>query len=411
MLNLAPMQTKRPSPDHDVLIARQPIYNKSMGVFGYELLFRSAEGGTKGLKPTQATAQVLSSAILDFGLDELVLNRKAAINVTRAYLDVISDIQLPSKQTILDLPDGMSIDENLLARLKDLRSAGYGISVGGLKSLKEPRLLTLATIFRVDVNKVKASKLDALVRFLRRYNNLSLQALKIETMQEFRFYCDQGFDYLQGYFLSRPREYISRDLPANKLAIFQLLATVHDFNAPIEKLEQQISHDVSLSYKLLRLVNSPFFGGCQDVGSVKQAIVRLGRSEIRKWVSLVSLSAMSDEPIATVEVAILRAKLCELLAEKANLPMDKYFTVGMFSALDLLMRQPIKSILDKLPLDEDVNTAILERRGILGNALTCALAIENAQWSKIDFVNLGPEVLSEIYRQAIRWTNEVIEHV
>jgi EAL and modified HD-GYP domain-containing signal transduction protein len=269
-------------------------------------------------------------------------------------------------------------------------------------------LLPLASIFRIDVQKVNASKLDVLIKILRRHENLALQALKIETMKEYRFYCDKGFDYLQGYFLCKPRVYVSRDLPANKLAILQLLASVHNVDTPIQELEQQITRDVSLSYKLLKLVNSPFFGFVSKVDSIKRMIVVLGRNEIRRWVSLVALSGTNGESAALMEIAVLRAKICELLAEKAGLPKDSYFTAGMFSALDILMKRPMKSILAKLPLSEAIKAAILERQGMMGDALACALAIENAQWSEIHFENLDRNELSEIYRHAIQWTDSVM---
>lgn len=396
------------STEQEVMVARQPIYNSRMGVFGYELLFRSPGGNNKGLKPTEATAQVLTSTIMDFGLEKFVHNRMAVINVTRAFIDVIQEVQLPPDQIILDIPNNLAIDAKLVARLKELRSAGYGISIGGLLNLKNPQLLPIANIFRIDVQRIRVNQLDALIKILRRYENLSLQALKIETMEEYRSYCDKGFDYLQGFFLSKPRVYVSRDLSVNKLAILQLLATVHNVDTPIEELEENITHDVSLSYKLLKLVNSPFFGVASEVASIKRAIVLLGRDEIRRWVSLLALGGMSDEPAALMEIAVLRAKICELLAEKAGLPKDSYFTVGMFSALDVLMKQPIKHILAQLPLSKTIKAAILERQGIMGDALTCALAIENMQWSEIDFANLTHNDLSEVYRQAIQWTDSVV---
>lgn len=409
MGNIAAGQSEHRSSDQDVMIARQPIYNSSMGVFGYELLFRAPGGSNKGMNLTAATAQVITSTILEFGLEKFVHKRKAFINVTRAFIEVIPEVPLPPKQVVLDIPDNIAIDEKLITQLKALQSMGYGLSIGGMANLKDTRLLPIADIFRVDVQKFNVNQLDALTKFLRRYNNLALQALKVETLKEYRIYRDKGFDYLQGYFLGKPREYVSRDLSANKLAILQLLATVHNLNTPTEELEQLITSDVPLSYKLIKLVNAPFFGVAQEVDSIKRAIVLLGRDEIRKWVSLLALGETGNTPVASMEIAILRAKMCELLAEKAGLPQDGYFTVGMFSALDILMEQPIKSILANLPLSESVKAAILERQGMQGEALNCALAIENADWSEMNFANLSQNQMAEVYRQAIRWAVSVLK--
>jgi EAL and modified HD-GYP domain-containing signal transduction protein len=392
------------------MVARQPIYNNRMGVYGYELLFRSSPNSAEGLRPTEATAQVLATTILNFGLDKLVLHRKAVINVTRAFLDIMSDIQLPTEQVILDIPDNIAVDDSLVEKLIELGGMGYGISVGGLANLTNlQRVLPYANIFRIDVHQINVDQLDALVKFLRRYKHLSLQAVKIETMKEYRFYCDRGFDYLQGYFLSKPREYVSRDLPANKLAILQLLAVIHKADTSANELEEHITRDVASSYKLLKLVNAPFFGVAREVDSIKHAIVLLGRDEIRKWVSLLALGGLSDEPAALMEVAVLRAKICELLASKANLPRDSYFTVGMFSALDMLMQQPIEHILGQLPLSDAVKDAILLHEGPMGRALSCALAVENAEWSAIAFENLDQDDVLDASKEAIQWADSLIK--
>lgn len=410
MLTVAKASAEGQVSDHNVMVARQPIYNNRMGVYGYELLFRSSPNTTGDLKPTEATAQVLATTILNFGLDELVLNRKAVINVTRAFLDIMSDIQLPTGQVILDLPDNIAVDDGLIAKLEELKGMGFGISVGGLANLKDlQQVFPFASIFRIDVHQINISQLDALVKLLRRFKHLSLQALKIETMEEYRFYCDRGFDYLQGYFLSKPREYVSRDLPANKLGILQLLAVIHKPDTSTSELEEHITRDVALSYKLLKLINAPFFGVAREVDSIKHAIVLLGRDEIRKWVSLLALGGLSNEPAATMEIAILRAKICEILASRTNLPQDSYFTVGMFSALDMLMQQAIEVILSKLPLSESVKEAILHRAGPMGGALACALAVENADWAAMRFENLQRGEILQAYREAIQWTNSVIK--
>ncbi len=378
-----------------------------MGVFGYQLLFQSPDHDSNGERPNQETAQVLVSAILEFGLDRFVNKRKAIINVTRAFLDVMPEIQLPPEQVILEIPDNMLIDARLPHRLKGLRSQGFDLSIGGLANLKDRRLLPLATIFRLDVHKLSDSQIAALTTFLRNYNNLSLQAQGVGSMEEYRKYCGMDIDYLQGNFLSKPRVYATRDLPTNKLALLKLLASIHNLDTPIEELEQQIASDVSLSYQLLKLINSPFFGISKEVDSIKQAIVLLGRDEIRKWVSLLALAGMSGEPSAVMEIAVLRAKLCELLGDKAGFKTDSYFTVGMFSALDMLMKQPIDTVLGKLPLSEEIKTAIIERKGMQGDALSCALAIEQAQWSGIAFANLDYEDISAIHLEAMQWANSI----
>ncbi len=391
------------------MIARQPVYTDKMGVFGYELLFRSPGNPELDKNTSKATAHVLTHSVLSFDLNELVCHRNAIINVTREFIEHIGDIHLPAKQLILDLPDDLVVDNRLTESLKALKKLGFRLSLGGVDNLTglQP-LLPLADIFRVDVLRMQDKPLDKLIKFLRTHKQLSLQALKIETTDQYRSYCDKGFDYFQGYFLSRPRDYVSKDLPANKVAILSLLAVAHNPETSLDDIEAKISQDVALSYKLLKLINSPFFSVSRKVDSARQAIVLLGRDEICRWISLIALSSISDEPVAMMEIALLRARLCEQLASSAGLPTNSYFTVGMFSALDILMKQPIQKILAKLPLSVEVSSAILEQQGVLGEALLCTLAVENAEWNNMHFAALTHRDIVAIFREAIQWTNSII---
>jgi EAL and modified HD-GYP domain-containing signal transduction protein len=272
-------------------------------------------------------------------------------------------------------------------------------------------VLPLASIFRIDVHQVDEQQLDSIVKTLRKHKHLSLQALKIETLEEFRFYRDKGFDYLQGYFLSKPRAYSARDLPANKLAALHMLAELYKADIDFPQIQELIERDVALSFKLLKLINSSYFNVPHKVDSIKRAIVMLGMREVRNWASLIAIGSTSDNPVAMMEIALLRAKLCELVAIKAKYPPTAFFTVGMFSALDLIMLQPIDDIIRQLPLDDEVTTAILEREGVLGEALSCALAVEGAQWKDMRFGPLNRKQIVDAFKQAIQWTNEVVNKI
>lgn len=397
--------------EQTLAIARQPIYNNQMGVFGYELLFRPSPETTQPKNSASATAHVLTSALLSTGLEQIVYNRKAIINVTRAFIDVMLQVQLPPEKIMLDLPDNIRVDDGLIDTLRDLSETGYELSIGGFQSLRETRLLAIADNFRVDEKKLDVEQLDRLTKFLRRFKNLSLRALKIETLEEYDQYRTRGYELFQGYFLGSPRIHQVRDLSVNKLAIMQLLATVHNLETPIEQLEEKIERDVSLSFKLMKLVNSPFFGVPKKVDSVKRAIVLLGRDEVRKMVSLLALSGVNDQPQGMVEIALMRAKTCELLGKRTGVATDGYFTVGMFSALDVLMEQPIRAIISKLPLSEEIAAAILDREGIMGASLSCALAMEKAQWANVRFMELDERDMYAISVEAMQWTNGVIQRL
>lgn len=399
-----------PARELRVMIARQPIYNNRMGIFGYELLFRSAKMELSGLSDDQATSQVLNSALMDFDFKELVCGRNAVINITRLFAEEIVNYPLVPQNTVLDFPDDIEFDDQLIENVMRLRRRGYKISLGGFKLLRRAsKILPMADIYRVNVRQLSPDILDKFVDRLKVFRNLSLLALKVETVDEYKRYSNAGFHYLQGYFLSRPRVFETRELPTNRLAVLNLLAKINDESATLKELERIISSDVAMSFKLLKLVNSSFFGFVHEVRSIQHAVVLLGRDEIKRLVSVFTLSQTADQPIAMIEFAFMRAKLCELIAERAGKKSPGYYTVGMFSALDILMQQPMAELIKKLPFSPEISSAILNHSGHMGRMLSLVKSIELGRYEP----SLNPDIeeswVNDSYLKAVRWTHELMQ--
>ncbi|TNF36072.1 MAG: HDOD domain-containing protein, partial [Gammaproteobacteria bacterium] len=219
-----------------------------------------------------------------------------------------------------------------------------------------------------------------------------------------------GFEYFQGYFLSKPRIIQGKSLPSNKLAVLNLLSVLQNQDSEIEELEEAISFDVSMSYRILKLINSAFFNLSNKIESIRQAVVILGRKQLASWASMMALATMSDRPSEMIHMAMTRAKMCEIIAEKARIkPLEPYFTVGLFSALDLLMEKELAEIIKPLPLSEDIVAALLERKGILGDALKCVLAYEVSDFANAKFQDLTANDLFVANVEAVTWANMVTE--
>ena len=209
-----------------------------------------------------------------------------------------------------------------------------------------------------------------LVKQYSKFENLRLLALKVESLQDYRSYCGMGFDYCQGNLLSKPRVYQAQNLSSNKASVMHLLSVLCRADADVDEIERVVSRDVSVSYKLFRLINSAFFALPQQVESIRQAVVMLGRNQLRSWISMLALNSLNDCPAALMEMAITRGKMCEYLAKMTKKPQyDSYFTVGLFSVLDALMKQPLAKLVSSLPLSDDVKSAILYQQGEMGDRL------------------------------------------
>ncbi|MDH5474021.1 MAG: HDOD domain-containing protein [Gammaproteobacteria bacterium] len=397
----------------DIFIGRQPIYNKNLGVYGYELLFRAGHNNAANVSidsADSATSVTIINSFMEMGLDKLVGNRKAFINLTKRFLTDEDALPLLPENVVLEVLEDIDVNFGLIKGLEGLVKRGFTIALDDyLYNPSHKPMVSLASIIKIDIMQLSEKELINHVKQLSKYK-AQLLAEKIETLDEYEFCQDLGFDYFQGYFLSRPRIIKGESLPTNKLSLLNLLAILQNPDSDIEELEEAISFDVAISYKILKLINSAFFSMQRKIESIKQAIVILGRNQLRSWASMLALSNLEDRPSEMMHLAMTRAKMCELLAEKANLPSrESYFTVGLFSALDILMERELSEVLKPLPLSEEVVAALLYKKGVLGEALKCVLSYEVSDFANAQFQTLASNDLFVANVEAVSWANMVTD--
>lgn len=396
----------------DIYIGRQPIFDRDLEVYAYELLFRSgslnqAADANAPFDGDRATSQVIVNAFIEIGLDQIVGNRRAFINLTRSFVTAATPLPFPQDRVVLEILEDIEPDAEVLAGLRTLAGQGYQMALDDFVFQEDRRaLLEVAHIVKIDLMAVPRETLQAEVARLRRHD-VRLIAEKVETREDFEQCRELGFDYFQGYFLSRPNIVQGRQLPPNRLAVLQLLARLQDPQADAGDIERLVAQDVALSYKLLRYINSAFFALPKKIESIRQAVIYLGTRAIRTWVSLLVVAGLDDKPAALVAQAMQRARMCELLAQRARRPQpDAYFTVGLFSLLEALLDAPLESILDTLPFSDGIRDALLRQEGPYGEALACVIAYERGHFLKARFDRLGATEMTDTYLAATHWADQ-----
>ncbi|HKJ07651.1 MAG TPA: HDOD domain-containing protein [Gammaproteobacteria bacterium] len=393
----------------NIFIGRQPIYDSGLKVQAYELLFRSGpDNHAVVANGDQATSQVILNAVVDIGLDQLVGNAPAFINLTRNFLVRTEPLPLPPDRVVLEVLEDIQVDGTVLAAVRRLADMGYTIALDDFVFREELRpLLELAEIVKIDIRNLGRSEVQDHVQQMQRYP-LTLLAEKVETYDDLAFCKDLGFQRFQGYFFSRPKVITGQRIPANRLATLQLLAKLQQPDTEVAELEKIIQQDLTLSFRLLRYINSAFFALPRKVESIRQAVVYLGTNAIKTWVALLALSGIDDKPHELMTVAMVRAKMCELLAQAMSAPHpDAFFTVGLFSALDAILDIPMDQVVASLPLSDEITAALLRREGLLGSALDCALAYEQAHWDEVAFGTMNTGHITEVYVDALAWACQV----
>lgn len=317
-------------------VGRQPIFDRKQAVYGYELLFRMDPAAQAQIVDgTASTAQVVLNTFLELGLDTVVGPHRAFVNATRDFLVGGFATHLPPERIVIEVLEDIPPDADVQFALRELRHAGYMIALDDFVFREELRpLLPLADIVKIDISILTDAQLVEHVRLLEPYK-LTLLAERVETREEFDRCVSLGFQYFQGFFLARPTVVKGQRRAGNQFSLLRLVALLEDPHVAIDQVEEAISLDPTLSYRLLKVINSAAFGLSREIESLRQALVLLGLKRIHNWVTLLVLAGLSKKPPELLATALTRAKMCELLAsylmpERA----PSSFTVGLFSTLD-----------------------------------------------------------------------------
>lgn len=396
----------------DAYVARQPIFNRRKKIFGYELLFRDATAkfvpGTDG---DVATSTVLGNSFFNIGMDQLIDGKKSFINFTQNLIVQKVPLLLPSSETVVEILEDVVPTPELLDACREIAHKGYIIALDDFAYSPELKpLIEIANIIKFDFRASSLDEIKGYLRQIKRHDKLSFLAEKVENYDEFKRAQQMGFDYFQGFFFCKPELVKGKEISGSQLNLLHIMAEVNRPDFDFGNLERLIAPDVSLSYKLLRYINSAFFAKAQDIASIQQALVYMGEEEIRRFVSLVAISNLAKgKPDELIRASCIRAKFCELLGDVTPWPAkpDELFTLGMFSLIDAIVDQPMERIMNELPLADNIKNALARRKGELIGYLGLIEYYEKGQWGLMSRVSnalhIPQETFPELYRRACQW--------
>jgi EAL and modified HD-GYP domain-containing signal transduction protein len=410
------MDTKVTGTGDKLLIGRQPILDRQQRIVAYELLFRSGAPAT-GMPPVDgvlATSQVLVNTFNHLGLDEVLGDKRAFINVSAEFLarDVLE--LLPAKRVVLEILESVKPTPEVVERARGLVNAGFEIALDDFVYTPEwEPLIALARHIKIDIRAQGMRQTAAVVARLRG-RGPALLAEKVENMQETNACQDLGFEHFQGYYFAKPEVLSTRRLDPsvqNAMSLFNLVIG----KADLARIEAGFRNDVALTYNLLRFINSVGMGLTHKVTQVRHALVVLGHAKLARWLSLLLMSypGANVAPHALFRTALARARLAEILGQKrlGAQEQDMLFITGMFSLLDALLGKPLAEVLGSLTLPPEVSEALLKGSGPLAPYLKLVLAIERGEEAAVDAaarqLGVGYAELGAAQAAALGWAEQM----
>lgn len=392
----------------EILVARQPIFDRREQLYGYDLVLRRP--GLTGAPGEPMPEQLVADTFLGIGIDQVAAGRRAFVTVDRDMIVSGAARILPADRVVLQLAGRLTHDAELLHACDQLVWSGYRFSIDSDRPEELPEdYLRLAEIVKIDVAATDPKLLTDLAAWLRGYH-VRMLATHVRHRMERDRCTAMGFELFEGYSFAAPETLMRRDLPVEHMLTFRLLKLVRDPRANDGEIEELLRRDVALSYKLLRMVNSAAVGG-RDIWSIGHALRLLGREQVARWLGLLLVTDSAKDGVRAelMHLALVRARMCELLADASGVRRARgsLFLVGMLSVLDQLLETPMELLADSMELAPDVRGALLAREDFYGAVLGLVEAYEQGWWDQVDAlaasVGVGPVTLAPMYLDALSW--------
>ena len=402
----------------NAFIGRQPVLDIHTSTYGYELLYRDGtENAFASKSDGDATLNVIENSTLSADFDLLSGKKRVFINFTEKLLLEGIWAALPKDQVVIELLETINPSEDILEICKIIKKSGYMIALDDFRySSSWDPIIEIVDIIKIDIKATPNQEVEAYAKkFIN--NGVKLLAEKVETLSEYYWTRKLGFTYFQGYYFSKPEIIRTEQIPTSRLTKLRLIHEVNKEDFDFGEAEKLLKHDPGLTIKLLRYTNSAALGLKNEVYSIRQALTMIGQRNIKKWVSILAVSAFTDKkPKELMHTVVKRGQFCELLAPLfgyVNKEAQSLFLIGMFSLLDAIIDMPMEKVIEQVAVSEEISDTILGRKTPYSDVLNLAIAFETGEWGKMNFIikkhKLVDKEIIERHIQAIEWTENFVD--
>ncbi|MEJ8325735.1 EAL domain-containing protein [Kosakonia sacchari] len=402
-------------------VARQAIFDKQLNTVGYELLFRnSMDNRFPDMSAEQATTQLIEEQFLSAPVGRKSDNSTVYVNFPYQLLVEGLAETLPVNRVVIEILENAEPDLKLLETVKRMHTLGFRIALDDFEPGNQwEAFMPYVNVIKFDIRRSPREKIsDYILANRELLRHAVFLAEKVETYEEFETFKKLGFHLFQGYFFSKPVVTKRNKLAQNRAFALKLMQEVNVESPNLNKIEDLLKRDVSLSFKIMRyaqniLYNTRGISGFRNQ-SLRDIVVYLGISEMRRFVLVACLTSFED--VTNTEIyylSLIRAKFCELAAARtsSNNISNDAFMAGLFSLLDVILGLPLEELMAQIAVSPEVAKALEANSGELYPYVRLARLYEQRMWDEASDVaheiGLPNSAISELMNQAAKWADEL----
>ena len=374
----------------ETFVARQPVFNSQKKVFGYDLSFR--DGFENIIPPIDSdieASNVLANTFFSFQMPEVLRNKPGFVNFTKPLLQQNIATIFPKENIIIKVLNDIDQDVETFASLRALKKKGYKIAMDDFSLNRDAQMMiNFSNIVKIDFKSMAKNKIYHTVKALDATRDVTFLAQNLQTYKDFDFAKDTGFKLFQGDFFSRPEQLSKKDISINKVSRLKLIDEIRKPDMDTENIEAIIKKDVSISYKLLKFLNSAYFRRPYPINTIKDGITYLGTDELKKFITLIVVSDLGpNKPNELTRLSVVRARMCEKIGALVRMEFtsDELFTLGLFSLLDALLDSRMEEIVNTIGLSNKMQDALLGKVRNFNTILALVKSIEKGEWHRMIF--------------------------
>ncbi len=406
----------------DNCVVRQAIKDQRTDeIIGYELLIQEDQSSLYNPSSDSVAANTVVS-FLSENSDRIFKHKKTFMTFTPTLLFRNTPKIFDKDKIVIQIEDNIVVHSLAAILISKYREDGYHFAINDFQfTPKYFSMLEYVDYIKLDIsNKMDRDQIRSIANVVDMAHGFQKEfiATGVNSEEVYELAKELNADYVEGNYISGATVTKTSKMDFMQGNLYQLIVEITKDEPDVEILEETISRDASLTYALLKMANSAYFAVHHETTSVRQALVRVGISQLKQWIYLLSFEDKENSSEELLKTSFMRANFASSLVKKLKnfeINSSDAYLMGMFSTLEYMIDAPIAEILDDIPIINEVKDALISGEGKAGRLYELILCYEKANWSEIKVIaeelGLKTNEMAQIYMDSVEEVNNIWDNV